>query len=370
MGTGGRGTPEGSRYVAPDPPARSGPDDPGADPFDGRFLRWLAPRRPRWSGIAVTSVERAADGHSHETLVVTVEARRSSEQVFERLVVRIEPSERVVPGSTVGQESEILPRLAASGVPVPQPSWFVRAGVLSDREALVMPFVEGHVVGDAPGVDPWVVLCGPELRCTLHRNFASVLALIHRTDVAIAGDRVRPFVGLDAEVEWWRTAMLEDGDGPPVASLAGALDWCSAHVPDDVPDPSVLWGDVRLGNAVFGDDGTVRALLDWDMAGVGPAELDLGYLVALDRVAGRWGTGGADGFLDHDGVVAEWERAVGRKARRLEWYELFGLCRSIIVSNRLCRIARDAGRRFLLPDDESNPVLVHLVHRLRSEDGR
>ncbi len=55
------------------------------------------------------------------------------------------------------------------------------------------------------------------------------------------------------------------------AALVDALAWCRAHRPAVESEPVLLWGDVRLGNVIFGDDCTPRAVLDWDMASIGVA---------------------------------------------------------------------------------------------------
>ena len=42
-------------------------------------------------------------------------------------------------------------------------------------------------------------------------------------------------------------------------NLVDALDWCEAHRPSSEPEPSLLWGDVRLGNVIFDE---ARSRLD------------------------------------------------------------------------------------------------------------
>jgi aminoglycoside phosphotransferase (APT) family kinase protein len=53
------------------------------------------------------------------------------------------------------------------------------------------------------------------------------------------------------------------------------------------------WGDVRLGNIVFGDDLEPRAILDWDMAAVGVPEHDVAWFTMLDfRDLDLWAAAG------------------------------------------------------------------------------
>ena len=44
----------------------------------------------------------------------------------------------------------------------------------------------------------------------------------------------------------------------------------------------VSWGDARIGNIIYRDFEPV-AVLDWEMAGLGPPALDLGWMIYLHR---------------------------------------------------------------------------------------
>ena len=46
--------------------------------------------------------------------------------------------------------------------------------------------------------------------------------------------------------------------------------------------PVISWGDARIGNMMFRDFEPV-AVLDWEMAAVGPREIDIGWMVYLHR---------------------------------------------------------------------------------------
>ena len=43
----------------------------------------------------------------------------------------------------------------------------------------------------------------------------------------------------------------------------------------------LLWGDPRLGNAMYFNSRFLAALLDWELASFGPAEMDLTWLLRL-----------------------------------------------------------------------------------------
>jgi aminoglycoside phosphotransferase (APT) family kinase protein len=106
----------------------------------------------------------------------------------------------------------------------------------------------------------------------------------------------------------------------------------------------LLWGDVRLGNIIVGEDDGIAAVLDWEMASIGPAEVDLGWFFALQEMV----TGGSGvelpGFLARDTAVARYEQRLGRAIGDLWWYELFALIRSTAVLIRMQRVAATQGR--------------------------
>ena len=53
--------------------------------------------------------------------------------------------------------------------------------------------------------------------------------------------------------------------------------WLDEHWPADEGEAVLSWGDSRIGNMMF-DDFDPVAVLDWEMAGIGPRELDVAWL--------------------------------------------------------------------------------------------
>ena len=81
----------------------------------------------------------------------------------------------------------------------------------------------------------------------------------------------------------------------------------------------------RLGNVVF-DPAThrPRAVLDWDMASVGPAEMDLAWFLGLEGLQVELTGMTVAGFGDRDAVIAP-RTGPGGPMRDLEWHETFAL---------------------------------------------
>ncbi|MGC7299317.1 phosphotransferase, partial [Mycobacteroides abscessus subsp. massiliense] len=113
------------------------------------------------------------------------------------------------------------------------------------------------------------------------------LARIHAAPVerfAFLNDAREGETGLDAHVrrthefyEWVR------GDGPTIPLIDHGFEWLRENWPEESLSgvgrsiDVVSWGDSRPGNVIYRDFEPV-ALLDWEMASVGPRELDLGWI--------------------------------------------------------------------------------------------
>ena len=105
----------------------------------------------------------------------------------------------------------------------------------------------------------------------------------------------------------------------------------------------LLWGDVRFGNVIFGDDLAPLAVLDWDMASIGAPEHDVAWFTTLESTMRTLLGQHLDGFPDRDGTIAQYESLSGRTLRDIEWYETLALVRSTAIMTRIGYLHRDAG---------------------------
>jgi aminoglycoside phosphotransferase (APT) family kinase protein len=167
---------------------------------------------------------------------------------------------------------------------------------------------------------------------------------------------------LAAELSWWSEYLDWAADGSPPAALREARAWCAENVPADEPEPALCWGDVRIPNVVFDDDFRPRAVLDWEMATIGPPELDIGWFLVIHGMTTAV-TGDLPGFRDRDDVLRVYESKLGRALRDLRWYEAWAAFRAAAIMVRLARLLHDVGLVADLRMQEHNPP-IELLEKL------
>jgi len=83
---------------------------------------------------------------------------------------------------------------------------------------------------------------------------------------------------------------------------------------------------------------TPTAVLDWEMACLGPAEVDLAWMIFLhaffQNMAETYGMPGLPNFMRRSEMAALYTEMSGRSVEALEWFEVFAALRFATVSVR------------------------------------
>jgi len=341
----------------------------GSDEVAAGIARWLAARRGV-DDLVLSRCERPPAGLSSDTLMVDARGTRDGGVYRESVVVRRAPSGvGVFPEYDLAGQARVQDAVAEQGIPAAAPVELETDPAWIGTVFMVMPAIGGHIPNQAPAFDREILGASPEEQRAISETFFDVLAAIHRVDwrsANLAG--VIPDRSLDAELARWVRYLDWYADGEVVVpALADALAWCQEHRPGAEPPPTLVWGDVRLGNIIFDDDGQPRAVLDWEMAGIGAPEHDVAWYFALDAIQHELFGRSVPGFLDRDAALARYEAGLGRALVDLDWYEILAMVRSTAIMTRLNVLQERAGQPPLLPLAD-NPFLDILARRIAASN--
>ena len=281
----------------------------------------------------------------------------------------------VFPRYDLATQFEVISQVAArSDVPVPAVHWYEPDSRAIGAPFLVMDQVEGQIPLDNPPYvfAGWLLDSAAGDLARLQRSSVRVLARLHAiAGPAAAFPALRPPRGtdglrwhVDQQREYYRWALA--GDGIQVPVIERSLDWLEEHWPRD-PGPEVLsWGDARIGNIIY-QGFEPAAVLDWEMAALGPRELDVSWFVFLHRffqdIATFFGLAGLPGLLRRSDVERCYQELTGYQLRDMDFYLTYAALRHAIVMARIKRrmIHFDEDQVPGDPDD-------YVMHRAALED--
>ena len=299
--------------------------------------RWLVDRLPAGAEPAVPALRpTSANGMSSETLLFDATWNDGGTRLDEALVARVAPDAHdvpVFPSYDLTRQYRVIELVGQlTDVPVPVLRWNEEDPSVLGTPFFVMDRVEGQVPPDVMPYnfgDSWLYDASPADQRRLQDSTVDVLSRIHALD---ATDPRFAFLEFDlpgatplarhlAHTRAWYEFCIAGGEPSPLIERTFA--WLGDNLPEHEGAPVVCWGDSRIGNVMYRDFEPV-AIFDWEMAGVGPRELELIWLVYAHRVfedfARDFGASSMPDFLRWEDVAATYERLTSYTPRDLRWY--------------------------------------------------
>ncbi|MDE2464922.1 MAG: phosphotransferase family protein, partial [Alphaproteobacteria bacterium] len=215
----------------------------------------------------------------------------------------------------------------------------------------------------------WLVDFSPQQRRQAWKNgieaFARLSKLDWRDGFEFLNRPDRGAPGLDQYLEYLKEWHQAVGQGRPMPYVDAALDYVLSHKPHS-PPVNVLWGDPTPSNTMFNPDGSVAALIDWELAALGPAEMDLAWWLYFDDLfSRRFKVQRLEGLPTREETIAIYENVIGRKLTNFEYYDILaGLRMALIAAGAF---NRQVGIGNIRADNKSlndNLMTVYLAERL------
>ena len=241
-------------------------------------------------------------------------------------VLRRKPFGPLLPSAhAVDREYRLLAALHPLSFPVPRPFALCEDADVIGAIFYVMEAARGRSYADGalPDFDP-------ATRGAMYGQLVDTLADLHNIDPVAAelGDFGKPGNYFE---RWTRQYRDSETDYLP------AMERLISFLPETLPEQSrvaIVHGDYRIDNVLFDGDGTLTAVLDWELATLGDPLADFSYLAMqwMMPADGAAALAGLDlaalGIPSLKAIAARYaERSGVPVAGQLDWYFAYNLFR-------------------------------------------
>ncbi|MDT5090991.1 MAG: hypothetical protein QOH60_354 [Mycobacterium sp.] len=321
------------------------------DRVDDVLHAWLPPRLEPSGTTAFDISEFTAPpaGYSGKTVFFSAAwTDTAGAHHAEDLVLRAQAEDHqlfTVPDAP--RQAEVMQRLGAHGIPVPDIVGIERDAAILGSPFYLMRRVRGRTPPDVPSWHKrgWTVDLTAAERSLLCDNGLRALVAVHRVDDAdtlqfLRGQSDTSHTALQRYLDklsgwydWCRDDLVVGAD-----TLARAWEAILASAPDTDAE-TVVWGDARVGNMCFGEDLSVVALFDWETAGTGPPDIDLGWWLMFERfLCEALGFTRLPGIPDDDEFVRRYLEFGGTSTGDIIYYQVVAAFVLSLINNRLARL--------------------------------
>ena len=245
-------------------------------------------------------------------------------------VLRRKPFGQLLPSAhAVDREYRLLAALHPLGFPVPEP-----LALCEDPDIIGAIFYMMELAKGRPYANGALPEFDAATRRRMYEQMIDTLADLHVIDPDSAGlgDFGKPGNYFERQVMRW-TRQYRDSQTDYIPEVERLI----AFLPETIPEQSrtsIVHGDYRIDNVVFDGDGTLTAVLDWELATLGDPVADFSYLAMqwMMPADGAAGLAGLDlaklGIPSLDEIVTRYsDRSGVPVGGRLDWYFAYNLFR-------------------------------------------
>ena len=279
--------------------------------------------------VEVTDVENLTEGAGASNGIAFFTAEIDGRA--EELVLRYATPTPLIKQKRFSDEFQTMAAAEAAGIPVPSVRWLDEEGAMLGRPGCIVARLHGRSPPPSLFTDGIFAEATPSDR---HAMMLAAATLHGRLKAAAVGPDDVPHLAargagegetaIEREFAWWmEEARLANPSPDKLELLAGARDQMLAKQPDAYPE-RLAHGDAQFANVMYGEDGDVVAMLDWELAYLGHNEADLALLIIFSESLNP-----ADAPLDGVPTEAEYieafESASGAPVVELGYFKAFCL---------------------------------------------
>lgn len=288
---------------------------------ENRLCDWLEQNLPGFERPILLT--KFANGQSNPTFKVQSESGS--------YVLRRKPLGTLLPSAhAIDREYRLLSALWPLGFPVPQPYCYCSDVNIIGSDFYVMGMAVGqnYSNGSLPDLTP-------DARRQTYLSMVDTLASLHQIDAAAAGlaNYGKPGNYFERQIgRWAQQYRISQTDH--IEDMERLIEWLPTTAPPQSRS-SIVHGDFRIDNLIFGQNNKVNSVLDWELSTLGDPLADFTYF-ALQWVLPQDGAAalgglqlGSLGIPTLDEILDRYCTATQRhEPPDLNWYFAYNLFRA------------------------------------------
>jgi aminoglycoside phosphotransferase (APT) family kinase protein len=319
--------------------------------LDEQLSKWFQ-REVTDSGAFISDLRRpTGSGMSSETLLFAASWDSGKYNENRQLVARLAPTPEdipVFPSYDLDLQVQTM-RLVRerTSIPTPRVLWLEKDPEILGVPFFVMEQLHGRVPPDIPPYvfGGWLQDAPAEDQQLLEERSVELIVELSKIDLNTVNTEFleNGFTGkthlrrhFAAQRDYYQWVVGNTREHPVIER---AFSWLEDNWPEE--SPTVLsWGDARIGNIMFGEDSfSPVAAFDWEMAGLAPVEVDLGWMVFLHKffqnIAESFEFIGMPHFMEADNVRRIFAQKAGYIPDDLHWFMVYAGLRHAIIMSRI-----------------------------------
>ncbi len=266
-------------------------------------------------------------GHAGFAYGFSVASRNDREGWF----IRLPPPNVQWKGTAdVLRQVEVLNALDGTTVPHCSVRWSGADTQWFGCPYFIVPKLQGDVL--RLGAGEWGAALPHNVLNDLGNQAMTALAKIHRIDwrkkTPYLGDPI-PF---EDDVVRWDRFYERAADPERLALVPQVRKRLLDRLPKDAP-VGVFHGDFQTANLFCSPNGTLLAVIDWELTGVGATLNDVGWIATFsDPAAWHKGTDARPSFLDPETLIAMYTDAWGKPLPDINWFRALAAYKFAIIT--------------------------------------
>ena len=303
---------------------------PALMPLREAIERYLARRWPQFENFEITNIQQIPGGASRETYRLATTFRERGSDTSRGFIFRRDPPSSLI-DTNRALEYQTYAAVFPTSVPVPEPLILEE-----DPGELERPFsIMAEIPGCETAIPNFAVPPYAALREHIGQQKWSILGGLAKMDPEALG--VTRFMDVPSredcarrELDYWAGVIAADSLHPqPIA--AAAIRWLKRELPPAPKKLCLVHGDYRSGNFLYDTTGTIRGVLDWEMAHIGDPLEDLAW--SLDPLWGWPERHLAGGLLPRQRAIDIWRAASGLKfdVEAFRWWQVFASIKGLAI---------------------------------------